>query len=235
MTPQITPNRYSIGTLTFASITIPWKSRNIYTVNFHPFFRGLVIPLHWIHYPSLGGLSLTSNRQDQDANARRFITSSSPSATADTEERKGRTKSFRGPKSSKVRGNKAKKSCLYFWAKQRFLKKHPVCPECCAIFLAKSWEGWGLIPDKNFQVENCGKYFSLNFGSFGPRPVIWGICSFPLKSIKPSPPDPAKAYLFCFKGSMAGLAKCCENFGSSYKAPQKNRRLFLFKKLTANQ
>ena len=161
MTPQITPNRYSIGTLPFASVTIPWKSRQkkkyiyIYTVNFHPFFWGLAIPLHWIHYPSLGGLSLTSNRRDQDAKARRFITSSSPSATADTEERKGRTKSFRGPKSSKVRGNKAKKSCLYFWAKQKIVEETPML----CNFSRKILRGGGLVPDKNFQVANCGNYF----------------------------------------------------------------------------
>lgn len=151
MTPQITPNRYSIGTLTFASVTIPWKSRNIYIqyskLNVHPFLWGLVIPLHWIHYPSLGGPGTITHLQltDQDAKARRFITSSSPSATADTEERKGRTKSFRGPKSSKVRGNKAKKSCLYFRTKQKLLKKHPVCLKIClyVFFLAKSWGGGG--------------------------------------------------------------------------------------------
>lgn len=43
----------------------------------------------------------------------------------------------------------------------KIVEETPRLPEnlSLCIFSRKILGGWGLIPNKNFQVENCGKYF----------------------------------------------------------------------------
>lgn len=229
MTPQITPNRYSIGTLPFASVTIPWKSRqkkSIYIYIYSKLSSFLVRIGDSIALDLLPISSETMYYSPPTAKTKmlRQGVSSLPPPHPPPQTRRSARVAPKASEDQRVQRCAEIRPRSHAYISERNKngwRNTPVCLKFCLQFFSQNLEGWGANSrQKPSSFELWQIFFFQFWGFWTTARSLRDLFFFPLKKIKPLPPWPCKSLPSFFKGSM-GLAKCCENFGSSYNTPKK--------------
>ena len=105
------------------------------------------------------------------------------------------------------------------------------------FFFSQNLGGVGANPKQKLSSWELWQVLSFSFGSFGPRPVVWGICFFSAEKYQAFTTWPCKSLPFFFQG-VKGLANVVKRLDHLTR-PKKNRSIswdvFFKRKLTANQ